>query len=84
MKRNSPKPKDITNADIQNSINRIQHMQSTIRHLTSQVGLGKSFDGDRELYEVLGWPLDIAYTDYINIYSRDGIPKRVNDAPCNA
>jgi len=43
-------------------------------------GLGKSFGGARDLYTALGYPIDPDYTDFFNIYDRDGLGTRVVDA----
>jgi hypothetical protein len=43
-------------------------------------GLGKSFGGDRDLYEVLGYPKEPVYDDFKNVYERDGLATRIVDA----
>lgn len=43
--------------------------------------LGKQFDGDRDLYEVLGYPQDIKFADYLGHYRREGIAKRIVNRP---
>lgn len=46
--------------------------------------LGKSFGGDRDLYEALGYPISITFKQYNGRYSRQDIAKRIIDAPVNA
>jgi len=63
------------------TLNRIQKLSSLVR--TAQ-GMGYSYDGNRDLYTALGYSLTPTYDEYNGLYRREGIPKRVNDAPCNA
>lgn len=44
-------------------------------------GLGMSFSGARDLYEVLGWKREIRFQDYWNEFERNGIGKRIITAP---
>lgn len=43
--------------------------------------LGKQFDGDRDLYKVLGYPQEIAFADYLGCYRRQDIAKRIVNRP---
>ena len=43
--------------------------------------LGKQFDGDRDLYEALGYPQTISFDDYLGRYKRQDIAKRIVDRP---
>lgn len=45
--------------------------------------MGKSFGGKRDLFEALGYPLDITYEDYFAKYSRGDIAARIIEAPVN-
>lgn len=47
--------------------------------ISSQLGL--TFDGDRDLYTVLGYKKDLAFDDYWNMYKRESLGKRVVNAP---
>lgn len=59
----------------------LMKMNSTLtRRAEIARGLGKSFGGDRDLYTALGYPVDPQYTDFINLYERDGLATRVVDA----
>jgi hypothetical protein len=43
--------------------------------------LGKSFGGHRDLYVALGYPKTLQYPDFWERYDRDGIAKRIIEAP---
>lgn len=43
--------------------------------------LGKQFDGERDMYQVLGYPLNIAFNDYLGRYRRMDIARRVVNRP---
>jgi len=72
--------------DIMATFRRIAMLQNTVRttRMNYSTGLGLSYGGDRDLYEALGYKEVLTYQDYENIYSRGGISKRVNNAPCDA
>lgn len=40
---------------------------------------GLSFDGRRDLYQSLGWPREVSYSDFRALYRRGGIAKRAID-----
>jgi hypothetical protein len=42
--------------------------------------LGQSFEGDRQLYDVCGYPLTITYDKYQGRYQRDPLAKRIVNA----
>lgn len=73
-----------TISDLQQLINRVHAYASLVRRADLYSGLGLSYDGDRDLYETLGYKQTLAYDDYKNLHSREGMPKRVNSAPCDA
>lgn len=82
FKRNKPKQTDIE--QVQALVQRVQALASVVSRPDLFSGKGLSYDGERDLYEALGYKDELTYSDYINIYAREGTPKRVNDAPCNA
>lgn len=43
--------------------------------------LGKQFDGDRDLYKVLGYPKAIDFNAYLGAYKRGGIAKLIINRP---
>ncbi len=69
-----------------------KEMQKHFRTLASAIisrnvlagKLGKSFGEDRDLYRALGWNKAPSFDDYNARYRRDGIGKRVVDAPVTA
>jgi hypothetical protein len=48
------------------------------------VKMGKSFDGNRDLYAALGYPLDITFEQYLAKFKRQGLAKVVVRKPVNA
>ena len=70
-------------------MNRTKLSTSQIQALTSQlVGranlaskLGQQYGTDRDIYEALGYPLDIKYADYASRYLRQDIAKAIIDRP---
>lgn len=43
--------------------------------------LGKQFDGDRDLYKVLGYKTSLTFEDYLAKYKRQNVAARIVDAP---
>jgi hypothetical protein len=84
MKRNRPSSVDNKAEQIQQALNRIATMSSLVSRTQLMSQLGLSYDGDRELYTSLGYKQTLVYDDYVNIASREGLGKRVNEAPCDA
>jgi len=70
-------------------MNRTKLSTGQIQALTSQlVGraelaakLGQQYGTDRNIYEALGYPLDIKYADYASRYLRQDIAKAIIDRP---
>jgi len=54
---------------------------STLRAVATRMGisarLGRSYDGDRDVYTALGYPTEISLEDYFSRYYRQDIAKRV-------
>jgi hypothetical protein len=46
--------------------------------------LGVQFDGDRNLYQALGYRMDLNYSDYYTQYKRQDIAKAIIDRPVKA
>lgn len=46
--------------------------------------IGESYDGDRDLYEALGYKTSLVFNDYWNMYIRGGIAKRIVEAKAKA
>ncbi|MFA5935021.1 MAG: anti-CBASS Acb1 family protein [Candidatus Paceibacterota bacterium] len=45
--------------------------------------LGKSYDGNRDIYRALGYPTNITYNDYALRYIRQDMAKAIIDRPAN-
>ncbi len=45
---------------------------------------GVSFGGNRDLYKVFGWDREPTYRNFLDMYRRNGIAKRVVNAPADA
>jgi uncharacterized protein len=63
-------------------------LQEKLNNLSELVGrailagkLGTQYDGDRDLYRALGYPVNITYMDYYNRYRRQDIAKAIIDRP---
>ena len=84
MKRKRPPVnKELVN-NINQQLRRIQTYSSLVTRASLYSGFGSAYDGDRNLYTALGYKTDPGYSDYYQIYSREGVAKRVNDAECEA
>lgn len=46
--------------------------------------LGQQYDGSRDIYQALGYPLELKFEDYAAQYSRQDIAKAIIDRPVNA
>jgi hypothetical protein len=70
---------------LREQFNRVVLMQnSLIRRTQLLAGLGQSFNGERDFYTTFGYPSVLSYQHYVNISSREGLGKRVNEAECDA
>jgi len=62
----------------------VVNAQTLFAGLTNRVRMwlaGVQFRGQRDLYELFGWKRNPDYRDYIAAYYRQGVAKRVIDAP---
>lgn len=55
------------------------NMASLISRSSMASALGQSFNGRRDLYETVGWKKELVFTDYLNMYERNGIAARLVD-----
>lgn len=69
-----------TKADLRAEINQMRQNSTLTSRAQMARGLGKSFDGARDLYRVLGYSQRLTYQDFLNVYERDGIATRIVDA----
>lgn len=56
------------------------HSDLLVRSLLAQ-SLGKSFNGDRDVYKQAGYPMEVAFGDYYGMYRRGGIARRIITLP---
>jgi len=78
----------VANAEMKARVERLYGQFATMAATTSRVllqnRLGKSYDGDRDLFEALGYDKVIRFEDYEARYTRNGVAKRVVNAMPNA
>lgn len=65
---------------------KIEELRTFIQNSSAMVSraaltglLGKQYGGDRDLYQVLGYPLTISFEMYYALYERDGLGSRAVD-----
>ena len=83
MERKKPTKKTI--AAYETNMNRL----NTLSTIVNRMGLAKqmqnqSFGGDRNIYEALGYPLELTFNDYFSRYDRQDIAKAIIDRPIKA
>lgn len=61
---------------------KILAIQSLARQISSV--FGTQYGGDRDLYDVLGYPTSLTYRDYEDKYTRQDIAARIINAPASA
>ncbi len=59
----------------------VTYASALVERARLAANLGKQFDGDRDLYQVLGYPQAIAFNDYLGRYRRQDIAKRIVNRP---
>lgn len=57
----------------------VNGMASYISRASLTTALGKSFGGSRDFYTEFGWKKDLDFSDYLNVYERNGIGGRIVD-----
>ncbi len=62
----------------------IEIMSAMIQRAMYASQLGQQYGGDRDLYQALGYPLEITYTDYVAKYLRQDIATAIINRPVNA
>lgn len=80
-------PRPGTKAALQLKINKLEKQIDAAIKINTYLSresiaraLGQSYEGERDLYEVLGYEKEPAYEHYLNIYERDGLGTRLVDA----
>lgn len=59
-------------------------MRSLLTRAGLAARLGKQFEGDRDLYDILGYKSDPDFTDFYAKYDRQDVASRIVDAPSQA
>lgn len=60
------------------------YLKTLMSRLSLAQSLGQMHDGKRDIYNSCGWPTDITFKQYMNRYKRQGIAKRIINAPVGA
>jgi len=88
MKRTAQIPEK-TNGEVKNSVNLADYSKEQLMVYSSEImnraalsaRMGQQYDGERDIYEALGYPLNITYEDYYARYSRQDIAKAIINKP---
>ena len=67
-----------TNQELQNKLTALSALSNRIQWMSQ---LGQQYDGDRDLYEALGYPTRITYSDYSSRFRRQDIAKAIINRP---
>lgn len=67
-----------------NAAARLQALSVLLSRARLMARLGQHYDGDRDLYEALGYPLTLTYDHYAAKYERQDIAKAIINRPINA
>jgi hypothetical protein len=73
---NKPKQKLMTTDD---AVRMMHNISTLVSRAAISSQLGKGFGGDREYYEIFGYPIEVSYDALWNMYDRDGITSRAGD-----
>lgn len=57
-----------------------QNMAAAVDRSALISGLGQTFGGARDVYEIFGWKRVLRFDDYLQMYDRNGLAARVVDA----
>ena len=73
-----------TEININERMAKIQVLSALVARNNIAMRLGMSFDGDRDLYTALGYPLTVKYEEYVSRYIRQDMAKAIIDRPAKA
>jgi len=82
-----PEPKQATPAEIASlnaKLDEFKTLSVVADRMRLSSDLGKQYDGDRDLYDSLGWTKEPDFATYNNHYKRNSIAKSVINAPVDA
>lgn len=65
-------------------VQRMQVLQELVSRLSLASKLGMSFEGKRDLYETLGYPKELRFSDYYSFFRRHDMAKAVINRPIKA
>jgi hypothetical protein len=66
---------------VEEQLHRIQTLSSIISRAALAAKLGTSYNGDRNLYQTLGYPTQLTYQDFVSRYLRQDIAKAIISRP---
>jgi len=61
--------------------NQLQTLSELVGRANLMSRLGQQYGGDRDIYEALGYPLNLEYADYATRYLRQDIARAIIDRP---
>jgi hypothetical protein len=66
------------------NLHAVQALYSLTSRMNTMRMLGKSYSGERDIYEAFGYPKELEFAHYWALYDRGDISSRVVDAPADA
>lgn len=73
----------LTGQKVGQRIAQLQVLASMVDRIKLARQLGESYEGKRDLYEALGYPVSLTFYDYYSRYKRQDIAKALIDRPVN-
>ena len=62
-------------------VNQLQTLSELVGRANLMSRLGQQYGGDRDIYQALGYPLNLEYADYATRYLRQDIARAIIDRP---
>ena len=73
-----------TRPPVENKNTGLQTMSILLDRMLLGARMGESYDGDRKLYQALGYPTNIRYSDYLAKYDRQDMAAAIINRPISA
>ena len=73
-----------TRPPVENKNTGLQTMSILLDRMLLGARMGESYDGDRKLYQALGYPINIRYSDYLAKYDRQDMAAAIINRPISA
>ena len=73
-----------TKPPVENKNTNLQTMSILLDRMLLGARMGESYDGDRKLYQALGYPTNIRYSDYLAKYDRQDMAAAIINRPISA